>query len=100
MTTTLAPTTVQATAARTSRRPVKRIVLHVFLWLVALSWLFPLGWAVLNSFRDYAYTAINGYVSFGGFTFQNYVNAWTQGDFGLHFWNSAVITVPIVSVPP
>jgi multiple sugar transport system permease protein len=73
-------------------------VLHVFLCIVALSWLFPLGWAVLNSFRDYAYTAIHGYVSFGGFTLQNYVNAWTQGDFGLHFWNSAVITVPAVAL--
>ena len=97
MTTTLTPTTARAAAAAPPRRrPVKRIVLHVFLWFVALSWLFPLGWAVLNSFRDYAYTAINGYVSFGGFTLRNYANAWTQGDFGLHFWNSAVITVPAV----
>jgi multiple sugar transport system permease protein len=96
VTTTLAPTTARATAEQASRRPVKRVVLHVFLWIVALSWLFPLFWAVLNSFRDYAYTAINGYVSFGGFTLQNYVNAWNQGDFGLHFWNSAVITVPAV----
>jgi len=98
MTTTLTPTTAPAVAEQTRRRPVKRIVLHVFLWFVALSWLFPLGWAVLNSFRDYAYTAINGYVSFGGFTVQNYVNAWDQGDFGLHFWNSAVITVPAVVI--
>jgi len=99
MTTTLTPTTARAAAAAPPRRrPVKRIVLHVFLWFVALSWLFPLGWAVLNSFRDYAYTAINGYVSFGGFTLQNYVNAWRQGDFGLHFWNSAVITVPAVVI--
>ena len=98
MTATLTPTTEAATTARPTRRPVKRIVLHVFLCIVALSWLFPLGWAVLNSFRDYAYTAINGYVSFGGFTLQNYVNAWTQGDFGLHFWNSAVITVPAVAL--
>ncbi len=96
MTTTLTPTTAAATTTRPTRRPVKRIVLHVFLSVVALSWLFPLGWAVLNSFRDYAYTAINGYVSFGGFTLQNYINAWNQGDFGLHFWNSAVITVPAV----
>ena len=96
MTATLTPTTAAATTARPTRRPVKRIVLHVFLSVVALSWLFPLGWAVLNSFRDYAYTAINGYVSFGGFTLQNYINAWNQGDFGLHFWNSAVITVPAV----
>lgn len=96
MTTTMAPTTVPVAAEKPTRTPVKRIVLHVFLWIVALSWLFPLAWAVLNSFRDYAYTAINGYVSFGGFTVQNYVNAWNQGDFGLHFWNSAVITVPAV----
>ncbi len=92
MTTTLQP------AARTRRTPGRRIALPVFLWIVALSWLFPLGWAVLNSFRDYAYTAINGYVSLGGFTLQNYVNAWRQGDFGLHFWNSAVITVPAVVI--
>jgi multiple sugar transport system permease protein len=96
VTATLTPTTAAATTARPTRRPVKRIVLHVFLSVVALSWLFPLGWAVLNSFRDYAYTAINGYVSLGGFTLQNYINAWNQGDFGLHFWNSAVITVPAV----
>jgi multiple sugar transport system permease protein len=98
VTATLTPTTAAATTARPTRRPVKRIVLHVFLSVVALSWLFPLGWAVLNSFRDYAYTAINGYVSFGGFTLRNYTNAWNQGDFGLHFWNSAVITVPAVAL--
>jgi multiple sugar transport system permease protein len=98
VTSTLETTT--ATPADEQRKPTsgKRIVLHVFLWVVALSWLFPLGWAVLNSFRDYAYTAIHGYVSFGGFTLQNYVNAWTQGNFGLHFWNSAVITVPAVAI--
>jgi multiple sugar transport system permease protein len=66
--------------------------------VVALSWLFPIAWALLNSFRDYTYTAINGYVSFGGFTLKNYINAWEQGDFGLHFWNSAVITVPAVLI--
>ncbi len=84
----------------TPRRVPKppRIVLHVFLWVVSLAWLFPIAWAVFNSFRDYAYTAQNGYVSFGGFTVKNYVNAWTQGDFGLHFWNSVVITVPAVLI--
>jgi multiple sugar transport system permease protein len=98
VTTTMGPTAMPVTAGKPVRTRSKRIVLHVFLWIVALSWLFPLAWAVLNSFRDYAYTAINGYVSFGGFTIQNYVNAWNQGDFGLHFWNSAVITVPAVAI--
>jgi multiple sugar transport system permease protein len=89
-------TTTAEPATQVRRTPGRRIVLHVFLWAVALSWLFPLAWAVINSFRDYAYTAVHGYVTLGGFTLQNYANAWKQGDYGLHFWNSAVITVPAV----
>lgn len=76
----------------------KRLILHAFLIVVSLAWLFPIVWALFNSFRDYGYTAIHGYVSFGGFTLDNYVNAWEQGDFGLHFWNSLVITVPAVLI--
>ena len=84
------------------RKPPKRrgpkIALHVFLIVISLSWLFPVAWAVLNSFRDYAYTAENGYVSFGGFTFDNYVNAWERGNFGQGFVNSLLITVPAVAL--
>ena len=43
MTTTTMPTTEPVAAQKPTRRPAKRIVLHVFLWVVALSWLFPLG---------------------------------------------------------
>jgi multiple sugar transport system permease protein len=91
-------TTITTAPTEAKRIPGRRIALHVFLWIVALGWLFPIFWALLNSLRDYAYTAIHGYVSFGGFTFQNYINAWNQGDFGLHFWNSVVITVPAVLI--
>jgi multiple sugar transport system permease protein len=70
--------------------------LQVFLIIVSLLWLFPVLWAVINSFRDYAYTAQHGYVSFGGFTLQNYVNAWQQADFGRTLLNSAIITIPAV----
>jgi multiple sugar transport system permease protein len=73
-----------------------RIVLRVFLITTALIWLFPILWAFLNSFRDYAYTSLHGYVSFGGFTLQNYVDAWQQGDFTRHFLHSLIITVPAV----
>jgi len=61
---------------------------------MSLIWLFPVLWAVLNSFRNYSYTSTHGYVSFGGFTFQNYANAWKAGDFQRHFLNSVIITVP------
>jgi len=33
---------------------------------------------------------------FGGFTLNNFTNAWEQGDFGKHFLNSAYITIPAV----
>jgi multiple sugar transport system permease protein len=63
---------------------------------LALLWLFPLGWAVFNSFRNYEYTATQGYVSLGGWTLDNYQEAWTGGDLGKHFVNSLIITVPAV----
>ncbi len=66
--------------------------------LLALIWVFPLFWAVLNSFRDYGYTSSNGYLSFGGWTFDNYQEAWERGNLGKHFVNSVLITVPAVVV--
>ena len=68
----------------------------LFLTVVSLVWLGPIALALLNSFRDYAFTASHGYVSWGGFTLANYKDAWSQGDFGRHFYNSALITVPAV----
>jgi multiple sugar transport system permease protein len=90
--------TTEATAAGTRRRRLSpaRVLLHVFLIATALAWLFPVVWAVFNSFRDYDYTSEHGYVSLGGFTFQNYLNAWEQGEFTRHFLNSLYITVPAV----
>jgi multiple sugar transport system permease protein len=85
-------------SGRLRRKPLTptRVLLHVFLIIIALAWLFPVAWAVLNSLRDYAYTSIHGYVSLGGWTLKNYTNAWTQGDFTPHFLNTVYITVPAV----
>lgn len=81
------------------KRPVTpaRILLHVFLIGSALLWLFPLLWAALNSLRDYSYTSQHGYLSFGGFTFDNYIKAWNQGGFETSFINSAIITFGAVA---
>jgi multiple sugar transport system permease protein len=80
---------------RRKTRPA-RVVLQVFLIVMAIGWLFPIAWAVYNSLRDYNFTSVHGYFSFGGFTLKNYVNAWAEGDFGQTFYNSAVITIPSV----
>ena len=96
-TTATRPQTAPATAAKARRRPSPyRVVLYVFVTLTALAWLFPVLWAVFNSFRDYDYTSEHGYVSLGGFTLANYVHAWQQGEFTRHFLNSLIITVPAV----
>src|SRR3954454_17449282 len=76
----------------------RHTLLYVFLSVIALLWIFPVFWAVLNSFRDYDFTSVHGYVSIGGYTFHNYADAWRQGDFGQHFLNSVIITVPAVLI--
>ncbi len=86
----------EADATRRRRLTPQRLVLHVFLAVAALGWLFPLLWAVFNSFRDYAYTAEHGYASLGGFTLDNYLDAWDRGNFTRTFVNSLLITVPAV----
>lgn len=94
------PATVEALSAQKKKKPLtpQRVLLQGFLIVVALIWLFPLLWALLASLRDYQYTAKHGYVSFGGWTFHNFTDAWTQADFPQHFWNSVIITVPAVII--
>ncbi len=80
---------------RSGFRPL-RLLLHLFLAATALAWLFPVLWAIFNSFRDYGYTATHGYVSFGGFTLENYVEAWDRANLDRTLWNSFLITAPAV----
>jgi multiple sugar transport system permease protein len=94
--TATAPARATDVPVRRRRLRPARVVLHAFLILVAVGWLFPVVWAVVNSFRDYAYTSVNGYVSLGGWTLDNYTNAWERGNFTQHFLNSFYITVPAV----
>ncbi len=91
-----APATTHPVTVAKKKRRRKRIVLQVFLIVVAIGWLFPLLWAVFNSFRDYAYTQAHGYASLGGFTLHNYAEAWRRGEFTKHFLNSLIIVVPMV----
>jgi len=97
-TTTVAPTRDLPALRKGRTLTWRRVVLHVFLSVIAVAWLFPLGWALLNSFRDYAYTSTHGYVSLGGWTLKNYTNAWARADFTTHFLNSVYITVPAVII--
>ena len=93
---TLPKVTPERTGGGGAMSKPRGTIATVIMLVLSLVWLFPLVWAVINSFREYAYTQIHGYLSFGGWTFDNYQQAWEQGQFGLHFKNSLIITVPAV----
>ena len=82
---------------RRPRKPLTpgRVVLHVFLALTSLIFLFPLLYAVYTSLRPYSETAQYGYFSLPhGLTFANYSDAWNQSRV-LHFLvNTLIIVLP------
>lgn len=92
------PAPPEEAAPARGRRRIRpaRAVLQAILAATALAWLFPMAWAVVNSFRDYDHTAQHGYLSFGGFTLDNYRRAWSEGELTGYFLNSLAITVPAV----
>ena len=90
------PAATRPAPSRERRPRGRKVLLHGFLIVTALLWLFPIAYALLSSFRTYAYTQAHGYLSFGGFTFSNYTNAWERADFTQHFINTIYITVPAV----
>ena len=80
-----------------NRRRLRRGVLHAFLIVVTIIWLFPLGWAIYTSFRPYADTTLHGYVSLpSSLTLDNYINAWSRAELPRYFFNTAVIVIPAV----
>lgn len=105
MSVTSAPQDTVAKAKKAERGPGGGVlnrrrgtVATVIMAILALIWLFPMLWSLYNSFRDYSYTQTNGYLSFGGWTLDNYKEAWTRGNFGLHLKNSLLITLPAVAL--
>jgi multiple sugar transport system permease protein len=81
------PQVSETSSSQPSSRSGRRVALYAFLIAMAATWFFPVFWAIFNSFRNY---------QSGAFTFDNYRNAWSRGDFSQHFLNSVIITVPSV----
>ena len=81
---------------RGPRMTPMRAVLHVFLIVMALAWLLPIGTAVYNSFRYYqSDTQPNGPFSAPEtLTLDNYRDAWEVGEMAKTFGNTAFIVIP------
>ena len=76
---------------------VRRVGLHAFLTLMSLIWLSPIAWAFYTSLRPFKDTGGDprGYTSIGGaYNFQNYIDAWNQGDLWKYFGNTMIILIP------
>ena len=73
-----------------------RVALYVFLTATALVWLFPIAWAVYQSFRPFTETAANPVALPQTLTLDNYVNAFVQSEMPKFFFNTIVIMVPAV----
>ena len=94
------------TAARRAIRPERRrrirsgrVALYGFLTALALVWLFPLLWGIYTALRPFSDTQHNGYISLpSALNIDNFVNAWNQGDFQLHYFSTLIVTVPAVIV--
>jgi multiple sugar transport system permease protein len=92
--------TVPIAGVRTVRRRrirPRRLALYAFLSFMAVTWLFPLAWAVYTSLRPYADTAQRGYISLPGtLNIDNFINAWTQANFPQFYLNSLIVAIPSV----
>ena len=75
------------------------MVLYVFLTALAILWLFPLLWAVYTALRPFSDTQHNGYISVATtINFDNFIKAWGQGEFALHYLSTLIVTIPAVIV--
>jgi multiple sugar transport system permease protein len=86
-----------ATVHRRRYRP-RRILLHGFLITVAAVWLFPLLWAVYQSFRPYGETSANPVALPETLTLANYITAWTRAELPKYWLNTAIILLPAVTI--
>lgn len=94
-------TTFAQTMPPPRRRLVRwpRLALYAFLSSMAVLWLFPLLWGVYTALRPFSDTQQNGYISLPSvLNIDNFVNAWNQGNFSVHFVNTLVVTIPAVIV--
>ena len=72
-----------------------RIALYTFLVIFTLIYMSPFFSAVITSVRTMDDISLNGFWSIPQeITFQNYIDAWTQGNVNRYLLNSFIITIP------
>ncbi len=70
-----------------------KIILHLFIFILAVMTLFPLIWILLMSFKDTKDILMSSAFSLPKvWRFENYINAWVKGHIGEYFFNTVFVT--------
>jgi len=78
------------------QRLTKLTAIQMFLIVVAITCLFPLFWMVRSSFMTQETVFVDQAIIPSEIHFENYIKAWTQGQFGLYLFNSVIYTTVVV----
>ena len=72
------------------------VLLNLLLLLVTMTCLFPLLWMLGSSLKTQTTVFSDMSLIPGVLHWENYYQAWTEGDFGVYFLNSVIYTVSVV----
>ncbi|MCJ7842115.1 carbohydrate ABC transporter permease [Lederbergia sp. NSJ-179] len=76
-----------------------RIVIHFFLAVVGLIWIYPFIWMVFSSFKTNRELLVSGTTLLPEvFQWENYSRAWNNANFSGYFLNTVILTVSTVLI--
>jgi ABC-type glycerol-3-phosphate transport system permease component len=80
---------------RKRHRPLAvRLAKHLVLLAFVVLCLFPILLIVSTAFKSAEDVTVDPFGLFTSFSVENFVDAWTEGQFGSYLWNSALLSVP------
>lgn len=75
----------------------KSTVIHIFLFIVAVSCLFPIFWMIRCAFMTNETVFVDKGIIPQVINAGNFATAWTKGNFGVYFLNSVIYTTCVVA---
>jgi raffinose/stachyose/melibiose transport system permease protein len=75
-----------------------KLPLRLFLWLFAVSTVFPFALLLLTSIKSQPDLLRGAFVLPDYPHFENYARAWVDGHFNVYFWNSIIVVIPVVVI--
>ncbi|WP_138466196.1 carbohydrate ABC transporter permease [Poseidonocella sp. HB161398] len=84
--------------AAISSRAAQAATFRLVMWGFTLMTVFPFGLLLLTSLKSKQDLFRGAFVLPDRPHFENYVSAWVDGHFGVYFWNSVIVVIPVVGI--